>query len=146
MADFSTVKVPPSGNDRKRFYNVTTDADGQFVFAQVVPVTYRLRVRLCRCCITAVFARGGLRFSIPGVVQILSLSGISSRTSRVCVPVDVSGKLITPRVKQGLQQRICLQRIFLTQHGRLDYADRYLNARWDLRGPHASDNPESIAA
>jgi uncharacterized GH25 family protein len=34
-----------STNDPKRFYNVTTDAEGQFVFAQVVPSTYRVLVR-----------------------------------------------------------------------------------------------------
>ena len=34
-----------SADDPKRFYNVATDAEGQFVFAQVVPGTYRLLVR-----------------------------------------------------------------------------------------------------
>jgi protocatechuate 3,4-dioxygenase beta subunit len=61
-----------SADDPKRFYNVTTDAEGQFVFAQVVPGVYRVMVRHNRFVPgiygqkADVFSEGGLLTLKPG--------------------------------------------------------------------------------
>lgn len=82
-----------SADDPKRFYNVTTDAEGQFVFARVVPGTYRVLVRHNRF-VPGVYGQKGDGFSQGGLLTLKPGDEVKDLLFRLAPAAAIVGQVV----------------------------------------------------
>jgi uncharacterized GH25 family protein len=82
-----------SADDPKRLYNVTTDAQGQFVFLQVVPGSYRLMVRHNRF-VPGIYGQKADAFSEGGLLTLKPGQEVNDLLFRLVPTAAIVGQVV----------------------------------------------------